>query len=146
MARKELNAEEIAELRKNQYVEKIQEGRITFSSQFKRMAYQQLMDGKLMRAIFAENGIDPKILGNRRIWCFTERLRANGDRDEGFEDLRKNNIHKPAKESKELTLATRVEQLEHELAYTRQEVEFLKKVQTADMEARSSWESKQRRK
>ena len=32
--------------------------------------------------------------------------------------------------------------LEHELAYTRQEVEFLKKLQLADMEARKQWKSR----
>ncbi|MGI6745407.1 MAG: HTH domain-containing protein [Acutalibacteraceae bacterium] len=40
----------------------------------------------------------------------------------------------------------RVRQLEHELAYAKQEVEFLKKIQQADMEARKQWESKKRRK
>ena len=37
-------------------------------------------------------------------------------------------------------------QLEHELTYTRQEVEFLKKTQMADMETRRQWESKHRSK
>ena len=38
----------------------------------------------------------------------------------------------------------RIKQLEHELAYARQELEFLKKVQMVDMEARREWESKHR--
>ena len=37
-----------------------------------------------------------------------------------------------------------IKQLEHELAYTRQEVEFLKKLRMADMEAQKEWESKHR--
>ena len=65
---------------------------------------------------------------------------------EGFADLRTGNQHKPAKETTEHTLGARVEQLEHELAYTRQEVEFLKKIHVADLEARKLWESKQRQK
>ena len=40
----------------------------------------------------------------------------------------------------------RIRQLEHELAYTRQEVEFLKKLQVANMEAQKQWESKHRQK
>ena len=36
--------------------------------------------------------------------------------------------------------------LEHELAYVKQEVEFLKKLQMANMEAKKSWESKHRQK
>ena len=127
MARKELNAEELAELRENPCVACILYDRIIFTPEFKREAYRQLMDGKPMRTIFEEHGINPEILGSRRIWGFTHKLRENADRDEGFADLRCHNGRKPARETREQTLATRVEQLEHELAYTRQEVEFLKK-------------------
>ena len=146
MTRKELNTEELAELRASPYVASIISGRINFTPEFKREAYRQLMDGKSMRTIFEEHGIAPEILGDKRIWGFAHNLRANADRDEGFADLRKNNSRKPAKETREQTLAARVEQLEHELAYTRQEVEFLKKIHTADLEARKSWESRLRQK
>lgn len=140
MAEKLLNPEEIAELCNNQYVAKISGNRIFFSPEFKRIAYQQMRHGKLMRSIFAENGIDPDILGDSRIWGFAEKLRSKADRETGFADLRENNMRKPAQATKEQTLVTRVEQLEHELAYTRQEVEFLKKIQMADLEAQKSWE------
>ena len=99
-----------------------------------------------IREIFETHGIDPEILGNARMWGFAQKLRANADREEGFEDRRKLNSRKPAKQTREQTLAARVEQLEHELAYTRQEVEFLKKIHMADLEARKQWESKQRQK
>lgn len=46
----------------------------------------------------------------------------------------------------EESLIQRIEQLEHELAYTRQEVEFLKKIQEAGMEEQKVWESKRLRK
>ena len=146
MAKKPLNAEEIAELRSSPYVASIIGNRINFTPEFKRMAYDQLMNGKTMRMIFEEHGIDPEILGDKRIWSITAKIRTNADREEGFTDLRSHNSRKPAKETKEQTLAARVEQLEHELAYTRQEVEFLKKIHTADLEARKLWESKQRQK
>ena len=66
--------------------------------------------------------------------------------DPGNQDYRKCNSRKPAKQTREQTLAARVEQLEHELAYTRQEVEFLKKIRMADLEAQRQWESKHRQK
>ena len=143
MAKKPLNAEEIAELRSNPYVASIISGRINFTPEFKRMAYDQLMNGRPMRTILEEHGLDPDILGDTRIYGFAHKLRRNADREEGFADLRTQNSRKPAKGTKEQTLANRVEQLEHELAYTRQEVEFLKKIHTADLEARKLWESKQ---
>ncbi len=146
MAKKPLNAEEIAELRNSPYVASIISGRIKFTPEFKRVAYEQLTNGKSMREIFEEHGIDPEILGNSRLWGFAEKLRKNADREEGFADLRGHNSRKPAKETTEQTLTARVEELEHELAYTRQEVEFLKKIHMADLEARKLWESKQRQK
>ena len=142
MSKKQLNAEEIAELRNCPFVASIISGRIQFTPEFKHMAYDQLIDGKSMREIFEENGIDPEILGNARIWGFAEKLRKNADREGGFEDQRGHNTRKPAKGTKEQALSARVDQLEHELAYTRQEVEFLKKIHMADLEARKQWESK----
>ncbi len=146
MAKKPLNAEEIAELRSSPYVASIISGRINFTPEFKRVAYDQLTNGKSMREILEEHGIDPEILGESRLYGIAYKLRQNADRDEGFTDLRAQNSRKPLKETREQTLAARVEQLEHELAYTRQEVEFLKKIRTADLEARKLWESKQRQK
>ena len=146
MARKELNTEELSELRDSPYVASIIAGRINFTPELKREAYRLLMEGKTMHSIFEEHGIAPEILGDKRIWSFAHKLRTNADCDEGFADLRQNNSRKPARQTREQTLAARVEQLEHELAYTRQEVEFLKKIHTADLEARKSWESRLLRK
>ena len=49
-------------------------------------------------------------------------------------------------ESAEVSAEQKIRQLEHELAYVKQEVEFLKKLQLANMEAQKSWESKHRQK
>lgn len=63
------------------------------------------------------------------------------EREDGFVDKREYNAFHPIKKG-DGTIECRVKYLEHELAYTRQEVEFLKKLQMADMEARKQWESK----
>ena len=146
MAKKPLSEEEIAELRRSPYVACVISDRISFTPEFRKVMYDELTGGKTVRVILKEHGIDPKILGDKRLWGIASKLRANADREEGFEDLRKGNSRKPAKGTEEQTLAAKVEQLTHELAYTRQEVEFLKKIHMADLEARKLWESKQRRK
>ena len=146
MSKKPLSAEEVAQLRCSPYVVDVKGGRISFTPEFKRMAYEQLIAGIPMRQIFEEHGIDPKVLGDVRIWGFARKLHEKADREEGFVDLREKNKRKPAKETKEQTLSAKVERLEHELAYTRQEVEFLKKIRAADLEAQKEWESKQRQK
>lgn len=144
--RKDLTPAEIAELRENPWIDSIQGQHISYSEDFKKEAYRELMDGKSMHTIFFEHGINPEVVGDGRIYVLTYRLRKRADNEEGFKDLRANNQRKPSKPSKEQTLAARVSDLEHELAYTRQEVEFLKKIHLADLEARKLWESKQRQK
>ena len=144
--RKDLTPEEIAELRENPWIDSVKGQHISYSEDFKKEAYRELMDGKSMHTIFFEHGINPDVVGDGRIYVLTCRLRKRSGSEEGFKDLRANNQRKPAKPSKEQTLAARVNELEHELAYTRQEVEFLKKIHLADLEARKLWESKQRQK
>lgn len=146
MGRKPLSPDEIALLRSSPYVECVVCDKIHFTPEFKRTMYEELVNGKTVRVILQEHSIDPNILGDRRIWGIAEKLRANADRDEGFQDLRSDNCRKQPRQTEEQILAAKVEQLEHELAYTRQEVEFLKKIHTADLEARKSWESKLHRK
>jgi len=146
MIRKPLTAEEIAQLRNSPYVASVISGRIIFTPEFKEVMYDALLSDKTIREVLEEHGIDPDILGDTRIYSITHTLRAQGARENGFVDLRMRNSRKPTEQTKEQTLATRVEQLEHKLAYTQQEVEFLKKIHAADLEARKSWESRQRQK
>ena len=145
MSKKLLSKEDIAKLHASPYIITVSQRSLSFSAEFKRLAYEQILVGKTMRSIFVENGIDPDIIGDKRIQNFRYWVKRYAERDAGFENLRTNNRRRPAK-SRETTLENRVKDLEHELAYTRQEVEFLKKIQAADMEARKQWESGHRRK
>ncbi len=145
MSNKLLNQEEINKLKASPFVESVTSRSISFTPEFKRIAYRELLAGKAIRDVFEDHGIDTAALGRARINGFISRLREFADREEGFKNLR----HQPRKQSQEernLTTEKRIRQLEAELAYTRQEVEFLKKVQAADMEARKAWESKHRQK
>ena len=143
---KKLTQAEREILQKSPHVAKIIGERITFTPEFKRTAYREMTEGKTLKVILYEHGINPETLGDSRIWGIAEKLRKNADREEGFEDLRKQNQRKPPQGTREQSLEAKIEQLEHELAYTRQEVEFLKKIRMADLEAQKEWESKHRRK
>ena len=131
------------QLLKNPYVKSVTPSTVRFTEEFKRYYYQKHTSGVLVRDIFLECGIDPDILGESRIDGFRYTINKQAKRDTGFTDNRQNNYRRPAKTGEE-TVDIRIKQLEHELAYTRQEVEFLKKLQMADMEARRQWESRHR--
>lgn len=130
----------------NPYVANVTNCAVQFTEEFKELAYQEFVQTrKTMREILQEHAIDPEILGTKRIWNFTSRLQEKAKKLQGFGDARAHNRRRPKyNPTEEKTLAERIRVLEHELAYTRQEVDFLKKNQMADMEARILWESKHR--
>lgn len=133
--------EQIDQLRVNPNVKSVSPSTIRFTEEFKKLFYKKYKSGIPVYQIFRDCGIDPEILGESRIEGFRYTLNKYAKREEGFTDKRQDN-HRAPSESGEQTLEDRIRQLEHELAYTRQEVEFLKKIQTADMEARRQWESR----
>jgi len=138
-----LTEEQLRLLRANVNVEKATEYVVVFTDSFKRLAWEQKQDGKRLREIFRENGIDPDLLGEKRLENFNQMLNRRGQEPDGFRDRRKDNRRPSAEETGE-SLEEQVKRLQHELAYTRQEVEFLKKLQMANTEARKQWESKHR--
>lgn len=143
MSTKHFTDEEMGRLRINHYVKSISPSTIKFTEEFKRYFCQKREEGVAIRDIFLECGIDPDILGERRIKGFSYTVRKQARLEDGFKDKRHNNqFHAASSEGR--TVDMRIKQLENELAYTRQEVEFLKKLQMADMEARRQWESMHR--
>lgn len=84
-------------------------------------------------------------MGNARIAGFCQKLDKETSRPEGFANLRKQK-RQVQEQTEQTKLERRVRQLEHQLAYAQQEVEFLKKLQQANMEAQKQWESKHRQK
>ena len=109
------------------------------------LAWEQKQQGKRMREILRENGIDPDMLGRKRIENLSMRVNDLGRAGGDFSDQRVYNGRPAANERrKDMSLEDRVLWLTNELAYTKQEVEFLKKLQMANTEARKEWGSKHR--
>lgn len=140
-----LTKQEIDQLLMNPYVKSATAKTVMFTEEFKELVYKEKKAGKSITKIFIDAGISPEILGESRIKGFSYTLNKKARTQSDFSDQRKNNYHRPAMTGNE-TVEDRVKQLENELAYTRQEVEFLKKLQMANMEAQKKWESKHRQK
>ena len=135
VVKKLFTKQEVIELRDNPYVASISEGTITFTDDFKRIFYEQKQAGVKIRDIFEKHGISPDVLGEGRISSFSWRVNKMAKRTNGFTDMRCNNKRQSRKNTPE-TLEDRVRLLEGELEYTKQVVEFLKKIQMAGLEAK----------
>ena len=145
MSKKLFSEEEIAAFRSSPYVESVSDRSLVFTPEFKEKCHTMYQQGISMRKILEDHGIDTGAMGKARITGFCQKLVKEASRPEGFANLRKQK--RQAQEQTEQTkLERRVRQLEHQLAYAQQEVEFLKKLQQANIEAQKQWESRQRQK
>ena len=140
-----LSKQEIERLRKNPYVASVTANTVRFTEAFKELAYKKKSQGIPVTETMRQYGIDPEILGASRVEGFSYTLNKKAKQESGFSDRRSENYRRSPKTGEE-TVEQRIRQRENELAYTRQEVEFLKKLQAANMEAQKQWESKHRQK
>lgn len=127
-----LTQEQIEQLRRSPHVAIVSESYVTFKPEFKRFLAEQKQQGRKLREVLREWGIDPDVLGQKRLENLSYLL--NRMSREETEPQRKS-------DGKEVDMEAQVRWLTHELEYTRQEVEFLKKLQMANTEARKQWES-----
>ena len=62
------------ELNEHAYVEQATEWTVSFTAEFKQLAYDEYYRGKSMREIFTEAGFDVEKLGEKRIQNFRSHL------------------------------------------------------------------------
>lgn len=143
MSRKLFSEEEIAELTQNPHILRVSARSVEFTPEFKQIAYESMKQGEKLPVILEMYGINTGILGEARIRGLSERLYACAERQEGFQS-QKSKQKGSTQTVEEEAISKRLKRLENELAYTRQEVEFLKKMQKANTEAQKAWVSKQK--
>ena len=81
--------EQVKELEKNPYVKKVSNKSITYAKEFKELYWIDYQNGIQPIEIFKKYGFDPNVLGAKRRNTFTERLKKQTQRVEGFKDTRK---------------------------------------------------------
>lgn len=140
MGKNHFTEEQVYELRKNPYIEKVSSKTITYTKEFKERFEAEYRAGKLPSQILADMGIDHKVLGHRRKNSLVQRIKMYELRPEGFEDTRKNNSGRPS--TKELSDTEKIKRLDQKIEYLKQENEFLKKNIQLDRE--TSWEYKRK--
>ena len=137
MARRTFTEEQIAELEKCSCISFVSANTVRFTEEFRRTLYLEMEEGKTAIEVLEEHGVPTRILGEKRIANLVYLSRKQHERES-------NGDISESKEEK--SLEARVRMLEHKLAYAEQEVEFLKKLRKADLEAQKEWESKHRQK
>ena len=118
-----LSKREVEELRRNPHIASVTANTVRFTEAFKKLAYEKKCQGVPVTETMRQCGIDPEILGASRVEGFSYTLNKKARQETGFSDGRSENYRRPPKAGEE-TVEQRILQLENELAYTRQEVEF----------------------
>ena len=118
--------EQVKELEKNPYVKKVSIKSITYSEEFKELFWIDLQNGMTPGNIFRKYGFDPHMLGSSRTNKFTNRVRKEAAREEGFKDTRSTNSGRPS--TKNLTVEEQLERLKQKYKILQQENDFLKRV------------------
>ena len=118
--------EQLRLLEENPYVVKASKKSITYSEEFKELYWIDYQNGMQPIEIFKKYGFDPYALGSRRRDNFTDRLKKQAAREDGFKDTRSKNSGRPS--TKELSLEEQLERLKHKNEILQQENDFLKRV------------------
>ena len=124
---KKYTQKQIKELKQNPYTFKVDEQRIFFTVEFKKIFWRKYQAGMSPRAIFKELDYSLDYFGQKQIDSIVQRIKKEAMAGEFTEGYSRNNRMK-IKESEEDISPQNIKQIQNELLYVRQEVDFLKKV------------------
>jgi len=128
MVIKEFTKEQIEQLKFNKYVVAVNSQFVYFSTEFKERFYKEYQSGKKPKKVIVDMGLDPEILGQSRINGIKCHIMNNVRDGKEFTDVTK---IPEAHVDGFIKTEDKIRRLEHELEYTRQELEFVKKIISA---------------
>ena len=128
---KKYTQKQIKELKANPYTLQVDDKRIFFTIEFKKVFWTKYQAGMSPRAIFKELNYNLDYFGQKQIDSIVQRVKKEalaGEFTEGYQRYKRMKIKEPELLNSEQVL----QQIQHEMLYLRQEVEFLKKVLKKD--------------
>ncbi len=140
MPRSYFTDDQIEELKKSPYVQKISKANIAFTEEFKTEFLRLYNTGTGPTDIIRKLGIDPKIIGKERIKSLTKRLKKQSSRPEGFSRKPNSSKGRPRKK-KHPEFSSDSEKAEYYKEYAErleQEIELLKKIEALEEADRAS--------
>lgn len=128
---KKYTKKQIKELKENPYTLQIDEQRIFFTIEFKKIFWRKYQAGMSPRSIFKELNYNLDYFGQKQIDSIVQRVKKEalqGEFTEGYTRINRMKIKEPDSEITPQNL----KQMQNELLFLRQEVDFLKKVLKAE--------------
>jgi hypothetical protein len=131
---KEYTTKQIRELEKNPYVFKATKHKLYYTAKFKEDFWISYQAGNTPRKILTDFGFDLSVFGQKQIDSLVQHIKKQALSGNGFSEGENRQRRVPMKATKEEELSSpqSIERMQNELLYLRQEVEFLKKIITAD--------------
>ena len=131
MSKKVFTNEEMEQLRNNPYTYAVTPHILSFTKEFKELFWKEYQAGGIPRQILEKHGYPAVILGKERIWGIAHTIKCQYYSEEG---LREGCLKKGSSSSSGgTTTEETVRQLQNEVQYLRQEVEFLKKFPRSEL-------------
>lgn len=124
---KKYTQKQIKELKSNPYTLQVDDKRIFFTIEFKKVFWTKYQAGMSPRAIFKELNYNLDYFGQKQIDSIVQRVKKEALAGEFTEGYVRNNRIK-IKEPPDDINPQNIKQMQNELLYLRQEVDFLKKV------------------
>lgn len=127
MSKKVFTPEEVEMLRCNKYTFAVTPHILSFTKEFKELFWEEYQSGAIPRQILEQYGYSADVLGRERIWGIAHTIKKQYYSPEG---LREGTLPRSGKSSdgNAQTTGDRVNKLQGEVEYLRQEIEFLKKI------------------
>ena len=127
-------AEQIKQLASNPFTYRVDAHRILFTLEFKNLFIARYETGDGCKQIFSDYGYDVAVLGDNRVYGFARRLMAQIDAGIPLTETPTNEILEQPKRVDYNTVPVQqsVAAMQREIAYLRQQVDFLKKLTELD--------------
>lgn len=137
---KKFTPEQIEVLAANPFTHMVTVHRISYTLEFKNLFLARYESGEPVKEIFAGLGYDAAILGDDRMYTFAYKLSRLADAGVALtEDSPRTELKKPVNvDYNTMPAQQSVASMQREIAYLRQQVEFLKKITELDNGGKSS--------
>ena len=142
MGKNYFTPEQVEELRKNKYVKHVSEKAITYTEEFKETFMMEYNLGKLPSQILLEMGLNPKILGRKRLDGIVATIKRQSVSPTGFKDTRADSSGRQL--TRELSQEELIERQKQEIELLKAKVEYLSLLRRAEREA--DWKAKSKKK